>query len=147
MIDHTDDIVPQLFQARSQLHQLRDISQDGNTLVAFSDDTYRSICDLFGRAAEEIVQWRKTVADNLNRLDQHAEQLEQAKTLAQRTVKALQKLAGAHHQQRSTIQQLCDICQTFADHARPLDQAGEHEIAWAQHQLATITATISGNHV
>jgi DNA repair ATPase RecN len=147
MTDHTDDLVPQLIRARQQLEEIRNIAADGNTMVAFSDETYCSIMALLGSAADEIVQWRKTVADNLNRLDQHAEQLEQAKTLAQRTVKALQKLADAHHQQRSTIQQLCDICQTFADHARPLDQAGEHEIAWAQHQLATITATISGKHV
>ena len=82
MTDHTDDLVPQLIRARQQLEEIRNIAADGNTMVAFSDETYCSIMALLGSAADEIVQWRKTVADNLNRLDQHAEQLEQAKTLA-----------------------------------------------------------------
>ena len=40
MTDHTDDLVPQLIRARQQLEEIRDIAADGNTMVAFSDETY-----------------------------------------------------------------------------------------------------------
>lgn len=116
MSDEQSDIVVQIRAAIKQLDQLRDINSDSNTLVAFTDTTYRGLCELLAGAADEIVLWRKQTAMMMDSIDDITGTSEKALRQAKLAAHAAQQLAIELTRTQHDLATTSEIAGTFWRH-------------------------------
>lgn len=135
-MEDTDDLVTKLRQAVSQLEELRDMNDQANTLVAFTDTTYQSLVELLAGAAHEIVAWRQQVASALNQLDDIAASLTDCRHHASIADHAARTLAGELTRHQRQLEQLQTIAHIFW--SRLATTGSDPELDAALHQWETI---------
>ena len=113
MPDEQSDIVAQIRAAIRQLQQLRDINAADHTLVAFTDTTYRGLCDLLAEASDEIVLWRKQTAITMDKVDDLTATAEKSLRQAQLAAHAAQQLALELTRTQRDLAATSEIAQTF----------------------------------